>query len=407
MDDFERKYRKAWNILFRDPKHKLKPDNQYQNWTYLETKKWQSPAMRHYYSTRDNKDYIIFVEWIPQRNIYFYDIQNDSFTKLNNTQGPDELCNLDETGCIMLDDTNLLILSGMGQNKIIFNLEHKTWTVNKCDLHDALPATMGSTQFIHMRPTNEIHIMSSQHTWGFQSEMNSVNIAVKSHYVYNTETKIIDLVKDTIANTYHSNNFYLYSRFLYAPTTNQIITFGGVDKNTLGRGQSQTVNDILCCDVDNKDKHGNYQWKQYPIKMKSRCNPICVLAFDHIAIIFDGKRGHVSQYGDIWCLDLVSQKMYKSDIVYRKKFNVVFVTNDNEYLIGNGSIYDKSCNSFINYLLKIPLNTLLPKSLITKYKIKYKLLINGYSHGVEKEGLSQMMPHNLRIMILQYFTKWL
>eukprot|EP01083_Nonionella_stella_P064459 167970_1 len=401
MADFERKYRKAWSTLF--PKHILKPDNQYQKWTYLETKKWQSPAMRHYYSTRDKKDYIIFIEWIPKRNIYFYDIQNDSFTKLNNTQGPDELCNLDETGCIMLDDSNLLILSQMGQNKIIFNLEHKTWTVNKCDFHDALPATMVATQFIHMLPTNEIHIMSSQYT-----SSNSANVAVKSHYIYNTQTKTIDLVEDIIDNMNHSNNFYLYSRFLYASTTNQIITFGGVDKNTLHGRQSQTVNDMLCCDVDNKDKHGNYQWKQYPIKMKSRCNPICVMAFDQIAIIFDDKRGgHVAQEGVIWCLDLLSQKMYKSDIVYRKKFNVVFVTNDNEYLIGNGSIYDKSCNSFINYLLKIPLNTLLPKSLITKYKIKYKLLINGYCHGVEKEELSQMVPHNLRIMILQYFTKWL
>eukprot|EP01084_Bolivina_argentea_P104301 186769_1 len=254
----------------------------------------------YYKSNISNKSYIIIImdtnddKCIRNVNIntciVLYDINNDSYSHINY---PKNVCLKFHCSAINPENSDLYIYSQ--QILTIYNLETKQWNMTKIFIDLIHP------QLIYIpSPCQELHL--------FGIAKRKVQSLV--HYKYSFKSKKI-IPLNGINDTLYLKNFGL----IYIAFQKRLMIFGGSYSNwCVSRNNG---NEIWFFDLCARDNYEN-EWKLYCEKLPYESTDFTsIVAYDYIIFVLYFKR---NENKEIWCLDLIHCKWYKSKKIYPLKY---------------------------------------------------------------------------------------
>ncbi len=192
-----------------------------------------------------------------------------------------------------------------------------------------------------------------------------------------------------------TNNYFQCAKLSYNPITKQLMILGG-----------DCSDEIWTCHIDGNSNQTEYEWK---LCDKLRI-PHCVtdeldydvLLFGDIIFVFyfkaRDKTDRKKKYDDIWWLDLLSERWYKS------KYNVPQSIKWESYAIKGPIRDDIHLLDFENQEhCKVNPHDLLSKQFIKSRREHYNPLIMGYLKEQEICNLVPNIPFVLKQLILNYY----
>eukprot|EP01084_Bolivina_argentea_P292657 503168_1 len=254
-------------------------------------------------------------------------------------------------------------------------------------LHDNkmkyLPATanaMGNTAFMRPvyipLPTHQIYILQHDCNSMYTKRCLLKHDCTKQ-YKYNIETKSITTLKHC------SLDINRHPKVIYIPFLQKLFIFGSNMNKT-----------ILHCNVN------NFEWVKYNLTMPFEVHDVdydILLGFENVLFVFyfDGKHN-----GAVYALDLFFNKWYKSNH-YLPHQQTCF-QQCNMYVVKNK--YDAHLLDFDQSKhFKVSLFDLMPTELVMVHRKYYNKLIMGYLRERENQSLIPIMPHVLKVLILNFF----
>eukprot|EP01084_Bolivina_argentea_P023391 43625_1 len=296
--------------------------------------------------------------------IYKYDLDNNTF-KLLHTYDDDQFYRAEEHGQF-IDYTNhqLCIFGGTVTASLFLDLITKTIRCNLNTFDDYLG---GFTSAINIPSTNEqIYIFAP-------SENNHIIFDCKQQ----TELEIdVNLSTDLT-----------YGKLLYIESTSELMILGQ-DKRK----------DIWKCHIEQKSNQTKYDWKiDNKLKMPHAVideRDHDVLLYDDIIIVlyFSDKNDN-----EIWCLDLLHYKWYKS------KYNVPKSICSCSYFMkhnNNNDIHLLDFDSQQHFTANI--YELFPNDMTKQRRKHYEILVIGFVKDEEK-NMFLNIPWPLKQLILLFF----
>eukprot|EP01084_Bolivina_argentea_P127304 225161_1 len=297
------------------------------------------------------------------KGIYEYNIQRNAFNKMYTYEQEFQPFNHGQ----FIDSKNELLYLFRDDTFGIFDLNTKEMNTNtKSVLRDC--RNLPQSTYIPS-PRNEYHILSN-HSMHYKMDMNNKNI---------NKMKI---------NKFENNNIK-FPKILYIPFTQQLISFG-----------SHNSDKIWYCNIKQISNKQKYDWQLYHLKMPHSAGIDSfdiLLAFDNIIFIFYFVK---NSYHDIWCIDLLNNKLIKTKYntpkfsEYDQNIYVMKDSNNNGHIINFKSGEKYTFN----------LHNLIPKEVIKLHREHYSPLIIGYIKQEEtKNDFSGNIPNALKELILYYF----
>eukprot|EP01084_Bolivina_argentea_P088158 159174_1 len=229
---------------------------------------------------------------------------------------------------------------------------------------------MALCQGIYIKSLDEIHVFGDGNT--------------DTHFKYDT----LDMLSPfKILPGIDDNKTFRNGIMIYVELKKQLLMFGGWNGIFL---DPICYDDIWYC---NLEQYGinDYKWEKYPIKLPQKHKHFCcVLAFDSLIFVFY-IRNDLDK--SIWCLDLMSNKWYKSHKTFPCNFGKSYAikTKDN-------CVHFMQCiYSDAPYHLKLSLYDIIPLELNKVYKNKYKPIVYGFIRNVY-----HIIPMSLIDIILNF-----
>ena len=159
----------------------------------------------------------------------------------------------------------------------------------------------------------------------------------------------------------------------------------------------RTFDEIYTFNLEKNSNESKNEWKlneKLTMPQTRSCTSYDALLFGDVIIVF-----YVHNQYDIWCLDLLNDKWYKSIYKVPK-----LVERKNVYVFKNRDNDDVHLLSFENQLHFVAdLNNLLSMEFIKSRRDCYNPLIMGYLKKQENDNLIANIPFVLKQLILNYF----
>eukprot|EP01084_Bolivina_argentea_P127303 225160_1 len=315
-----------------------------------------------------NKDVVIIsTHWLEsnKKGIYEYNTKQNTFNKIYTY---DQTFKPDGHGQFIDSKNELLYIFG-GDNATfgVFDLNIK---VMNTDTESALSNCDECPQATYIpSPTNEYHILSNN-SIHYVMDMNNKNInKMEIHKLKNNHTKC--------------------PKLLYIPFKQQLMAFGSHNSDKIWR-----------CNIKQISNEQRHKGQLYHLKMPHSAGIDSfdiLLAFDNIIFIFYFVK---NSYHDIWCIDLLNNKLIKTKYntpkfsEYDQNIYVMKDSNNNGHIINFKSGEKYTFN----------LHNLIPKEVIKLHREHYSPLIIGYIKQEEtKNDFSGNIPNALKELILYYF----
>ena len=146
---------------------------------------------------------------------------------------------------------------------------------------------------------------------------------------------------------------------------------------------------------------GTNKWMMYPLTLplKERCN----VFFGFGSIVFVIYSVREQQHGNIWCLNLIEDKWYKSDKCMLPFFDPHLCENV------------KTDDNFVHFIgghsnsakihVRVSLLEMIPNELL-KFGIYYQKLVNGYWRVIQDVNNDDMIPIDMTDIISQYLNEF-